>query len=87
MAAFLTLVGDSFIYLALFILRRKEPDLPRPYRAFGYPFLPAITLMVAVVLFVGYVASNTLISLYSIGILFLIYPIYLISKKLIVKSQ
>lgn len=87
MAAFLSLVGDSFIYLALFILRRKEPDLPRPYRAFGYPFLPAVTLLVAVVLFIGYVASNTLISLYSIGILFLIYPVYLISKKLIAKGQ
>lgn len=83
MAAFLSLVGDGFIYLALFILRRNEPDLPRPYRAFGYPFLPAITLIGAVILFIGYVVSNTLISLYSIGILFLIYPIYLISKALI----
>jgi APA family basic amino acid/polyamine antiporter len=25
------------IYIAVFVLRRREPDLPRPYRAWGYP--------------------------------------------------
>ncbi len=87
MAAFFSLVSDSFVYLALFVLRRKEPDLPRPYRVFGYPFLPAIVLIIAIIFFVGYVVSNTLNSLYSIGILLLIYPLYLISKKLIAKGQ
>jgi len=32
----------------LFVLRAKRPDLPRPYRAFGYPFLPAIYILFAV---------------------------------------
>jgi APA family basic amino acid/polyamine antiporter len=32
----------------LFILRWKRPDMPRPYRAFGYPVLPAIYLVMAV---------------------------------------
>ena len=31
----------------LFVLRRKMPDRPRPYRAFGYPVLPAIYLAMA----------------------------------------
>ena len=34
----LTIVG-------IFILRVKRPDLPRPYKAFGYPFLPIIYLV------------------------------------------
>jgi APA family basic amino acid/polyamine antiporter len=33
--------------LALFRLRRTQPDLPRPVKAFGYPVLPAF-YMVAV---------------------------------------
>jgi APA family basic amino acid/polyamine antiporter len=37
----LTLVG-------LFVLRRTEPDTPRPYKAFGYPVLPAIYILMAV---------------------------------------
>jgi len=82
MAAFFSLVGDSFVYLALFVLRRKEPDLPRPFRAIGYPFLPAILLIGACVFFVGYVVSNTMNSLYSIGILLLLYPVYLIFRRM-----
>jgi APA family basic amino acid/polyamine antiporter len=31
--------------LALFVLRARRPDMPRPYRALGYPWLPAIFLM------------------------------------------
>lgn len=80
MAAFFSLAGETFVYLALFILRRKEPDLPRPYRAKGYPFLPAIMVFGAIVFLVGYIVSNTINSLYCIGILILIYPTYLIVK-------
>jgi APA family basic amino acid/polyamine antiporter len=36
----LTLVG-------LFVLRRRRPDAKRPYRAFGYPLLPALYIVVA----------------------------------------
>jgi APA family basic amino acid/polyamine antiporter len=32
----------------LFVLRIKQPELPRPYRAFGYPVLPALYLVMAV---------------------------------------
>lgn len=31
----------------LFVLRRKQPNLERPYRAFGYPVLPAAYIVVA----------------------------------------
>jgi APA family basic amino acid/polyamine antiporter len=31
----------------LFVLRRKRPDMERPYRAFGYPVLPAAYIVVA----------------------------------------
>ncbi len=82
-AAFLGLAGDSVVYLSLFILRRKEPDLPRPYRAYGYPILPAIVVMGAWIILIGYIISNTLNSLYSIGILLLIYPAYLILRRLL----
>jgi basic amino acid/polyamine antiporter, APA family len=34
----------------LFLLRWKRPGMPRPYRAFGYPFLPALYLVMAVFL-------------------------------------
>ena len=30
----------------IFILRKKEPDAERPYKAFGYPVIPAIYILV-----------------------------------------
>ncbi len=32
---------------SIFVLRRKRPDVPRPYKAFGYPILPALYIVMA----------------------------------------
>src|SRR5262249_14703648 len=47
-----------FIYygattLGVFILRKKMPDAPRPYRVWGYPLVPAIVLVFSAVLLVN----------------------------------
>jgi APA family basic amino acid/polyamine antiporter len=34
--------------IGLFVLRRTRPDAPRPYKAFGYPVLPALYILMAV---------------------------------------
>ncbi|WP_299758588.1 amino acid permease [uncultured Pontibacter sp.] len=33
--------------IGVFVLRKKRPDLPRPYKAFGYPVLPALYVLLA----------------------------------------
>jgi APA family basic amino acid/polyamine antiporter len=33
--------------IGLFVLRKKRPDIERPYRAFGYPVLPALYILLA----------------------------------------
>ena len=48
-----------FLMLAvagLFVLRRKRPEMERPYRAWGYPVLPALYLVLA-----GFIEVNLLI--------------------------
>jgi len=45
MAMFVT---GGLTVTSLFVLRAKRPDLPRPYRAFLYPFLPALYVVLAV---------------------------------------
>ncbi len=41
--------GGSIFYfsavLAVFVLRRRQPDRPRPYRTWGYPLVPAVFLL------------------------------------------
>ena len=61
---------------SLFLLRWREPDSPRPYRAWGYPYAPAVMLVLAIALFVAYIVSNPLNSLYAIAFLAASYPVY-----------
>jgi APA family basic amino acid/polyamine antiporter len=39
--------------LAVIVLRIKRPELPRPYRTWGYPFVPIVFVLVAVTLIVA----------------------------------
>jgi len=55
---FMMILGYIASVGALFVLRRKLPDHPRPYRCIGYPFVPALYLLVA-----GAWVINTLVSL------------------------
>jgi APA family basic amino acid/polyamine antiporter len=61
---------------ALFVLRRREPGLRRPYRAFGYPWVPGIALITSVVLLVVFVLGNTRPSLLAIGVVAVTYPLF-----------
>jgi basic amino acid/polyamine antiporter, APA family len=42
---FAALLFYAFTTLGLFMLRSQQPDVPRPYRAVGYPFLPALYIV------------------------------------------
>ncbi len=48
----------AIAFLTLFVLRRREPDTPRPWRARGYPFLPALTLAIAIALIAAMSAAD-----------------------------
>jgi APA family basic amino acid/polyamine antiporter len=45
---FAVLVFYILTIVGLFVLRRTQPNTPRPYRAFGYPVLPGIYIAMAV---------------------------------------
>jgi APA family basic amino acid/polyamine antiporter len=42
---FAVLIFFTLTILAIFVLRTKKPDIPRPYKAFGYPVIPAIYIL------------------------------------------
>jgi APA family basic amino acid/polyamine antiporter len=75
-AAFLGLIGDALCYAALFVLRKNEPDLPRPFRAIGYPYIPFGIFIVACGLAVMYLIGNTLPSMAGLAALLVAYPIF-----------
>jgi APA family basic amino acid/polyamine antiporter len=61
---------------ALFVLRRREPALRRPYLAFGYPWVPGIALITSALLLVVFVLGNTGPSVLAMGVVALTYPLF-----------
>jgi len=59
MASFLLAANYSVCCLALVVLRRREPGLARPFRAWGYPWSAGIVLAGAAVFLVGVLAGDT----------------------------
>lgn len=79
-AQFFALVIAILLIVSFFTLRRREPDTPRPFRAWGYPFAPLLMLVFAVLLFFGYIISNPYPSLYALALLAASYPVFQLKK-------
>lgn len=58
-------------FTSLFVLRRKEPDTPRPFRAWGYPWLPGLGLLVAIGLLVSMTLGDPVSAMIVAGLLVL----------------
>jgi APA family basic amino acid/polyamine antiporter len=58
LSAVLFLTYYSAAFLAVFVLRYRFPNLPRPYRALGYPFSTAIVLIGSVAFLIAAVAED-----------------------------
>lgn len=50
---FVVLIFYSLTIIGVFILRKRMPGIPRPYKALGYPVLPALYVLAAVTICVG----------------------------------
>ena len=68
--------------IALFILRRKLPNAERPFRAPGYPFVPAIFIIVSVVMTVLSIIDDPKRAMMWLGILIAGVPVYYVWKRL-----
>ena len=67
--------------LGIFILRKKQPDAPRPYKAFGYPVLPMLYIVVAVFLALLLLIFEANYTLPGLGIILLGIPLYYIGRR------
>lgn len=79
--AFFFVANYALSFVALFVLRRREPGAPRPYRAWGHPFTTALALFASLAFLGGAIAGDTKSSLWSIGLLVLSVPVYLVVKN------
>ena len=72
----------TMAFISVFVLRQREPDLPRPYRVWGYPWTTIIVVIGSIAFLAGAVAGDTKNSLWALGLLAISFPVYLLTKRL-----
>ena len=81
MVSFVVVIFYVLTIIGIFILRKKEPETPRPYKAFGYPILPIIYILMATVFCVGLIYTEPIYSLSGLAITFIGIPLYFIALR------
>ncbi|MEY2484990.1 MAG: basic amino acid/polyamine antiporter, family [Verrucomicrobiota bacterium] len=78
---FAVLIFYVLTIAGLFVLRRTRPDAERPYRAFGYPLLPAFYIVVATIILLVLAIYRTQTSWPGLLLVLAGVPIYFLWKK------
>lgn len=79
---FVVLIFYSLTILGVFILRKKRPEIDRPYKAFGYPLLPALYIIAALSICIGLLIYQPTFTWPGLIIVLIGIPIYyLIGNK------
>jgi APA family basic amino acid/polyamine antiporter len=79
---FAVLIFYVLTIAGLFILRRKRPDAERPYRAFGYPLVPALYLIAATVIMLVLLIYKTQTTWPGLAIVATGFPVYFVWRAL-----
>lgn len=75
-ATFASLLFYILTILGVFILRKKEPNTPRPYKAFGYPVIPALYIVVTILICMTLLIYDTFNTGLGLFIVALGIPVY-----------
>lgn len=81
LAAFFFVVNYVTSFLSVLILRRREPDTPRPYRAWGYPFTTWFLVLGSFAFLFANLYGDRRNGLISLGLLAASYPVFLLIKR------
>lgn len=76
MVSFVVVIFYILTIIGIFILRKKRPAIQRPYKAFGYPLLPVIYIVLALGFCTGLVFTVPAYSLWGLGITLAGIPFY-----------
>ncbi len=87
MAAFIYVAIYLTGFIAVFVLRKREPELPRPYKIWGYPWTTLIVIIGSILFLIAAVVTDTANSIYAIVLIAVSYPVYLLTKKFNARSD
>jgi APA family basic amino acid/polyamine antiporter len=74
-------------FLALFVLRRREPELPRPFRTWGHPWTTGVALAGSLLFLIGNGVSDPGTTLYAVALIALSYPLYALLRAVAFRAR
>ena len=80
-STFASLIFYILTIFGIFILRKKEPETERPYKAFGYPFIPALYILVTTAICIDLLVYDLRNAGMGLLIVLLGIPIYYIADR------
>ncbi|MBY0535559.1 MAG: amino acid permease [Chitinophagaceae bacterium] len=81
MVAFVVVLFYVLTIIGIFVLRAKRPNAERPYKAFGYPVLPIIYIIMGLAFCVALIIQKPIYAGWGLGITLLGIPLYFIASK------
>lgn len=73
---FVTLIFYIVAVAAVFTLRKKRPDIPRPYKTWGYPLMPLIFIIALIGLLINTFVNKPVESIAGLGLVIIGLPIF-----------
>lgn len=80
-STFASLIFYILTIAGIFILRKKEPETERPYKAFGYPIIPALYIIVTLSICIDLLIYQPLNTGLGLGIVLLGIPVYYLTQN------
>ncbi len=80
MLAFFFVTNYLLSFTSMFLLRLREPGMPRPYRAWGYPWTTALALLGSIGFLIEAIREDRTNSIFTLAALACSYPVYRVLK-------
>lgn len=80
-AAFFFVADYALSFIAVFVLRSREPGASRPYRAIGHPWTTGFVLLGSLAFLASAVVADRRNSLFALGIVVVSYPVFRLSRR------
>ncbi len=81
MVSFVVVIFYVLTIIGIFVLRKKRPDIERPYKAFGYPVLPIIYIIMGSAFCIALIFQKPVYAGWGLAIVLLGIPLYFIALR------
>ena len=76
LCSFLFVASYTMSFASVFVLRHREPMVPRPYRARGHPWTTGLVLLGSIVFLAGTIAADPKTGLVALALVAISYPVF-----------